>query len=333
MSSLCVEYRPKSWAEVVGQNTIVSILSRQIATKSWKNSYLFCGPHGCGKTSVARLFANFVNNGEGSPIEIDAASNNGVENIRQLIVDAQQSSLDCDYKVYIIDECHQLTKAAWDAALKLIEEPPSCTIFIFCTTNPSKLPSTILSRVQRFDFNRVSHNVISGRLAYILNTSSTIKFSQVALDRISIIADGHVRDAIQLLDKCIDFMNDDDTLDILKVEEALGLPSYEAIIRMVNALIDKDIVSAVTQLDYMKSTTCDMIRLYDDVLKYAIDVALLSKGCHINSLSIPEGYTNLVKTDVKINEILVNRLVFFRHYVNHDNAEVLLKTIFMEVCA
>ena len=123
-----------------------------MATKLWHNAYLFCGPAGCGKTTAARIFANEINNGEGSPIEIDAASNNGVDNIRALITDAQQSAIDCEYKIYIIDEVHMLTTAAWNAALKLIEEPPLNTVFIFCTTNPEKIPDTYYLRVQRFDF-------------------------------------------------------------------------------------------------------------------------------------------------------------------------------------
>ena len=109
-----------------------------------KNAYLFCGPHGCGKTTVARLFARDINNGEGFPIEIDAASNSGIDNVRNIISDAQQGSVISDYKVFIFDEAHQLSKAAWDAMLKIIEEPPTNVIFIFCTTNPAKIPDTMV---------------------------------------------------------------------------------------------------------------------------------------------------------------------------------------------
>jgi DNA polymerase-3 subunit gamma/tau len=331
MSSLCLQYRPKCWAEVIGQNTVVSILSRQAATKKWKNSYLFCGPHGCGKTTVARLFADNINEGNGFPIEIDAASNNGVDNIRQLIMDAQQSSLDCDYKVYIIDECHQLTKAAWDAALKLIEEPPSGVVFIFCTTNPNKLPGTILSRVQRFDFKRVPYKVISGRLAYILNTSSDVQYSQVALDRIAIRADGHVRDAIQLLDKCLDFIGDSNNLDVFNVEEALGLVNYESLINIVNGIIDGDLEFAVTAFNNIKSKECDMIRVFDDLIKYTLDCTLLSE-CHINLTTIPADLQPKIKVNRLLTELLLTRLVELRKYADNDNAEALIKTAIIEQC-
>lgn len=331
MSNLCLQYRPKCWAEVIGQNTVVSILSRQAATKKWKNSYLFCGPHGCGKTTVARLFADNINEGNGFPIEIDAASNNGVDNIRQLIMDAQQSSLDCDYKVYIIDECHQLTKAAWDAALKLIEEPPSGVVFIFCTTNPNKLPGTILSRVQRFDFKRVPYKVISGRLAYILNTSSDIQYSQVALDRIAIVADGHVRDAIQLLDKCIDSLIDDEDLTLFKVEEVLGLSNFESLIKLTNDVIDNNLESAISTFNYIKSSTCDVIRLYDDLLKYVLDCTLLS-DCHISLTNIPSDFSSRIKVNKEVTNLFLTRLIFFRKNVDSTNAESIIKTILIELC-
>ncbi|MDO5305962.1 MAG: AAA family ATPase, partial [bacterium] len=187
--------RPKSWNEVIGQPTVISILQRQVATKRWKNAYLFCGAHGCGKTTVARIFANAINDGSGFPIEIDGASNNGVDSIRAIINDAQQVSLECDFKVYIIDECHMITSAGWNAALKLIEEPPVGTVFIFCTTNPEKLPGTILSRVQRFDFKKVSSRDITNHLEYLLNEYAKCNYEKEALDVIASNADGHVRDA------------------------------------------------------------------------------------------------------------------------------------------
>ena len=167
--SLACKYRPKSFEECVGQPVVVSVLSRQIATKTFKSAYLFVGASGCGKTSVARIMASEINNRQSDPIEIDAASNNGIDNVRAIISDARQTSLDSDYKVYILDECHAFSNQAWQALLKLIEEPPYNTIFIFCTTNPDKIPDTIMTRVQRFDFNKISNKDIVDRLEFILN--------------------------------------------------------------------------------------------------------------------------------------------------------------------
>ena len=166
--TLAVKYRPRTFDDVVEQEAIKVILSEQIKTNSFKHAYLFCGPAGCGKTTAARIFANDLNKGLGNPIEVDAASNSGVDNVREIIENAKRKSLDSDYKVYIIDECHALSNGAWQAFLKLLEEPPKGTIFIMCTTDPQKIPATILSRVQRYDFSKIPTDSIAARLVHIL---------------------------------------------------------------------------------------------------------------------------------------------------------------------
>ena len=166
--SLAVKYRPKEFSEAVGQDAIITILEKQLEKRNFKNAFLFCGASGCGKTTVARIFANKINEGYGEPIEIDAASNNGVDNIRDIVSAANERSIDSEYKIYIIDECHTLTPQSWQAFLKCLEEPPKYTIFIFCTTDPQRVPNTILSRVQRYNFQRISHKGIVDRLKYII---------------------------------------------------------------------------------------------------------------------------------------------------------------------
>ena len=147
MISLAVKWRPKTFEEMVEQKSVVQILQKEIETNQIKNCYLFCGQSGAGKTSQARLFAKRINNNVGEPIEIDAASNNSVENVRNIVKAAQERSIDSKYKVYIIDEAHALSNQAWQAFLKCIEEPPEFTVFIFCTTDPQKINATILNRV------------------------------------------------------------------------------------------------------------------------------------------------------------------------------------------
>lgn len=172
--ALAIKYRPKTWNDVTEQNSTKIILQQQLEAGEVKNAYLFCGPAGCGKTTCARIFANDINKGEGNPIELDAASNNGVDDVRNIIQQAKTKSLDSEYKIFIIDECHALSNSAWQAMLKIIEEPPAKSIFIFCTTNPERIPKTILSRVQRYDFNRISTDGIINRLQYILEQENYV---------------------------------------------------------------------------------------------------------------------------------------------------------------
>jgi len=167
--TLAIKYRPRVWGDVVEQGSTKIILQQQLESGEVKNAYLFCGPAGCGKTTCARIFANDINKGEGNPIELDAASNNGVDDVREIINQAKTKSLNSEYKIFIIDECHALSNSAWQAMLKIIEEPPAKSIFIFATTDPQKIPKTILSRVQRYDFQRISQKGIVDRLKYILD--------------------------------------------------------------------------------------------------------------------------------------------------------------------
>ena len=327
--SLAVKVRPQFWAEVIGQGPIISILSKQIATKSFKNSYLFSGPSGCGKTTVARLFSKNVNNGEGEPIEIDAASNNGIDSIRAIINDSQQVPIDCDYKVYIIDECHQLTKAAWDSALKLIEEPPMHAIFIFCTTNPLKVPETILSRVQRFDFKRVSRIDIADRLEFICNEDLHCEYERGALERIAALSEGLVREAISKMEMVLDYSN---KLTISSVYAALGVTRNEHLINLINSLVTKDENQFLVTLDALKSSTTDMCVVYHNLLETAIDYSIYCKLGDIEYTSIPSDCTSLLdRTYESKLYLIVERLMRFVSHINDKNVEAFLKVISLEM--
>ena len=326
---LSLKYRPNSFSEIIGQNAVVSILSRQIAKKAWKNAYLFCGSHGCGKTSVARIMAKEINSGEGDPIEIDGASNNGIENIRSLIADSQQSSIDSDFKVYIIDEAHQLTRGAWDAALKLIEEPPSGSIFILCTTNPDKIPDTILSRVQRFDFCKVPYNLIADRLEFIMNEEfPDVPYEKSAMTRMAVLSNGHVRDAIKYLDKMISSV---DNITLESVETVFNLVKRESLLRIANGICKKDLSSCLMELEALDKYNENMVSIFDEICNFFIDLAIFSKTKNIGLTNLSDDIRDTIVVSDSY-EAVVERLIKYREYVLHNNVLTLLKTVLLEVC-
>lgn len=268
MISLAVKYRPTTFSDVVSQDSIKEILTNQIETGEFKNAYLFCGGAGTGKTTTARIVANEMNKGKGTPIEIDGASNNGVDNIRELIENCKSRSLDCKYKVFIIDEVHMLSIGAFNALLKTLEEPPQGAIFILCTTDPQKIPNTILSRVQRFDFKRIPTDKIVDRLVYIIEQENAeivkvnggsqdavvdkewaikegipvIEYDINALEYIAKIADGGMRDSITMLDKVLGYTLN---VDMSSVVEALGVTDYTLYFELLNAIRNSEPIVAM----------------------------------------------------------------------------------------
>ena len=300
-----------------------------IIVKSNAHTYITDGMTVTHNTTTARILANEVNHGEGSPIEIDCASNNGIDTIRGLIADAQQSSIESEYKFYICDEAHNLTKAAWDAALKLIEEPPSNSIFIFCTTNPDKIPETILSRVQRFDFLRISKDIIADRLEFILNEETHSNYERSALERIAVLADGHMRDAIQYMDKCLDATSE---VTNATVESVLGLVRYKSLMDLINSLYHKDIKGCLQQFEALKSHNTNLIQVYDMLTDIVIDCAIYAQFKDMSFINIPTEYASLLPTDIAFTKMVVERFIYMRHYLLPNNTETLIKTLFIEIC-
>lgn len=285
MANLSTKYRPNNFDSVIGQDVTVSILKNQIETNSTCGSYLFCGPSGCGKTTVARIFSNALNNNEGHPIEIDAASNNSVDNVREIIKNAKQRSLDSKYKIFIIDEAHALSNAAWQAFLKLIEEPNPYTKFIFCTTNYEKIPLTIITRVQQFNFNKVSNELIKKRLIEIINSEADelfehrdraslgdppdYTFTDDSLDYIVSLSNNGVRQAISNLDKCLSYST---VLDMDVVTAALGLGNYDLISSFLNGIFHNDSKVALEILNNLYSSGTDPKQFIYNTLIFLIDL-------------------------------------------------------------
>ena len=266
-TSLSVAYRPRDWGSIVGQESIMLILKKQLSSNSFKNTYIFSGASGSCKTTTARIFANEINNHCGQPIEIDAASNNGVDNVRLISDGAKERSLDSEYKIYIIDEAHMLTNQAWNALLKIIEEPPKYTIFIFCTTDPQKIPDTIKNRCMRFNFTRIPSHQIKSRLEYVCSNEGYTNYDE-ACDYISRICKGEMRNALSLLETCVDYSND---LTIDNVVKAIGNFSYDIYFNLVNAIIDGNIKDALQIIEDIYNEGNDLKHFINTFLEFILD--------------------------------------------------------------
>jgi len=295
IKSLAIKYRPKTWDDVVEQQTIKDILIQQLETGTIKNAYLFVGGAGTGKTTCARIFANEINNGEGNPIEQDAASNNSVEDARALIQQAKTKSLDSEYKVFIIDECHMLSTAAWNALLKLIEEPPAKSIFIFCTTDPQKIPKTILSRVQRYDFQRISQDGIVRRLMHILIQEDLVEsYDSDALEYIAKIADGGMRDAITMMDKCHSYSDD---LTMENVVKALGLNDYDIMFELNTAILENKPDDIISIIESIHSSGKDLKIFMKSYMQFLLDICKYHVLGDFKYVNIPNIYEKELESD------------------------------------
>ena len=296
-------YRPNSFESVIGQQHIVKTLQNAIAQGKISHAYLFCGPRGTGKTSVATLVAKSVNclNPDEAPcnhcefcetiqagihpdvIEIDAASNNGVDEIRDLIEKVKYAPLQAKYKVYIIDEVHMLSQGAFNALLKTLEEPPSHVIFILATTEPQKVLPTIISRCQRYDFVRVNMKEIQHRIEEVLKIEN-ITYEEEAVRLISQLADGGVRDALSILEQCIAYAQDD--LKAIHVNEIYGIATTQDKLKLINAVFDENVATLMGEIENILQKNIDIKRLTSDLMeilkeavifRYTKDDSLISK--------------------------------------------------------
>lgn len=294
-TALYRKFRPGDFDGVKGQEHITSTLRNQINADRIGHAYLFCGTRGTGKTSVAKIMAKAVNcmhPVNGNPcneceicrsinsgvsmnvIEIDAASNNGVENIRQIVEEVKYSPTDGRYKVYIIDEVHMLSIGAFNALLKTLEEPPSYVIFILATTEVHKIPITILSRCQRYDFKRISAQTIADRMRELCDIEK-MDAQEKALKYIAKAADGSMRDALSLLDQCSAFYMDKE-LTYENVLEILGVVDTEVFSRMLNSIIKNDAMDCIRQLDELIMQGRDLTQFVVDFVWYLRNLMLIS---------------------------------------------------------
>ena len=291
------KWRPGEFEEVKGQEHIVTTLRNQIKAERIGHAYLFCGTRGTGKTTVAKLFAKTVNCEhpvEGSPcnecascraiqagtsmnvMEIDAASNNGVENIREIRENVQYSPTKGKYKVYIIDEVHMLSIGAFNALLKTLEEPPSYVIFILATTEAHKIPITILSRCQRYDFKRISIDTIAARLQDLMQREQ-IEVEEKAIRYVAKAADGSMRDALSLLDQCIAFYLGE-KLTYEHVLEVLGAVDMEVLSTLYQTIVKNDVAAMLSHMEKLVMEGREMMQLVNDVTWYFRNLMLVKES-------------------------------------------------------
>ena len=293
-TALYRKWRPTRFEEVVGQEGIVRTLKNQIRSGRIGHAYLFCGTRGTGKTTMAKIFARAVNCEhpvDGSPcnecavcrsvlsgnsvnvVEIDAASNNGVDNIREIREEVRYKPTEGKYRVYIIDEVHMLSAGAFNALLKTLEEPPEYVIFILATTEVHKIPITVLSRCQRYDFKRLSLSQLEGQIRSLL-TAENVQAEDGAVRYIARVADGSSRDALSLLEQCISFYYGE-TLTYEKVLDVLGAVDQQVFSSLLKAVLQDDISGAVRLIDEMMSTGRDISQFVTDFIWYLRNLLLI----------------------------------------------------------
>lgn len=282
-------YRPQKFSEVVGQKAVIKTLRNALSENKIAHAYLFCGPRGTGKTTMARLFAKALNCEEGighecdvcqnciavktgshpDVFEIDAASNSGVDSVRDLIDQVRYQPILGRYKVYIIDEVHNMSSSAFNALLKTLEEPPANVVFILATTEPQKVLPTILSRVQRFDFTKVSDEDIISKMSEILEKEN-VTYEEGSLELIARLADGGVRDALSILDQVVSYSGNN--ISIEDINTLFGLLNVKDKLDFVRKIGSKDLASVINTAKDMYSRGIDIVKLHDDLIKIFKDL-------------------------------------------------------------
>ena len=346
-TALYRKFRPMTFSEVVGQEHITRTLRNQVMADRVGHAYLFNGGRGTGKTSSAKILAraiNCLNPKDGEPcneceickaaiagtltdiVEMDAASNNGVDDIRSIREEVNFLPTKAKYRVYIIDEVHMLSSGAFNALLKTLEEPPKHVKFILATTEPQKLPATILSRCQRFDFKRISNENIVKRLKEVCQKSD-IEITESALNTIAVLADGAMRDALSILDRCI--QDGENKISEDKIKDLVGIPKITYVYNIIDAIIEYNVDKALQSIDDISNQGKDLNNFLWEMIKYVKDLLIFKTSGKLDLYS--EDEINAIKklTEKTDKQRLVN-LIYELSNLQTDMKWSTQKTIMFE---
>ena len=345
-------YRPQTFDEVAGQKHIIRTLRNALANNKIAHAYLFCGPRGTGKTTMAKLFAKALNCEEGighqcnqcsnckeitegshpDVIEIDAASNNGVEQVRDLVDKVNYLPIKGKYKVYIIDEVHMMTANAFNALLKTLEEPPAHVIFILATTEPHEIIPTILSRCQRYDFTKVADADIEERMMTILEKEG-VQYDKAAVRAIISLADGGMRDALSILDQILAYSNN--TLSVNDVYSLFGLISNKEKVGLIQDINNGDISSTLEKVKNFSEGGVDIARLTQDILEILKDVLIYKKTKETTELTtLHEEDAQLLADSIdvrKLHEMIATFLKLQLDFKTASNVKTLFEVALLKL--
>jgi DNA polymerase-3 subunit gamma/tau len=341
MKSLAVKYRPQTFSEICGQGVTTKILTKVLEKQSFKNAYLFTGPSGTGKTTTARCFANAINGSLAGLQELDAASNGNIDQIRAIVDSANQRSLSSTYKIILIDECHAISTAGWQVFLKCLEECPEYTIFMFCTTEPNKIPVTIQNRMQRFNIAKISAQEIKNRLLYVCQQESFVNYEDTC-ELVSKLCDGCMREALTMLDQCADLSND---LSLENTKAVLGEAPFERMLKLTNCLIGHNEQFTLVAIETLAQEGKDLKQFVNEYLSFTLELTKYILFQNIAATNIPAYLENSANPMISVKSTtsfenslswfnnLTTKLLEVKNAIKYDTSvKAVVEAYFLQIC-